>query len=636
MHRSKLLLPVLLCCAVRIHAQSWSQKMAATVMSVWKDSLAMQPGKPVRWAYDQGVVLEGMENVWYQTADTKYYNYIQKSMDFFVGDDGSIRTYKQDDDNIDNLKCGRSLLLLYKATGKEKYLKAANRLREQLRNQPRTSEGGFWHKKIYPYQMWLDGLYMGEPFYAEYASLYHEDTAFNDIAKQFILMERHARDGATGLLYHGWDESKQQQWANKTTGRSPNVWGRAMGWYAMALVDVLDYFPKDNKGRDSLIAILNRLAVAVKRYQDPASGLWYEVLDKANAKGNYPEASASCMFVCALAKGVRNGYLPSAYLATAQKGYNGIIKQFIETDAKGQVNLKGTVSVAGLGGTPYRDGSYAYYLSEKVVTNDPKGVGAFLLASNEMEIAAMPKNGLGKTVTLDCFFNSETIKTGTGITEPFHYKWDEKDNNGFFFFGQAFRNTGAKINSLETAPDAGNLNGADIYIIVDPDTKKERTDPNFIQPDHITAITNWVKAGGVLVLMGNDSGNAEFEHFNELAANFGIHFNENSKNRVIGSNYEMGKLVIPAGNPVLPNTKQIYIKELSSLALHDPAKSVYDNKSDHIMAVAQLGKGSVFAIGDPWLYDEYTDGRKIPNEYQNYQAAKDLVQWLVKQVPPKK
>jgi unsaturated rhamnogalacturonyl hydrolase len=257
-----------------------------------------------------------------------------------------------------------------------------------LKSQPRTSEGGFWHKKIYPEQMWLDGLYMAEPFYAEYAATFREGADFDDIARQFVLMERHARDSRTGLLYHGWDESRKQRWADPATGRSPNFWGRAMGWYAMALVDTLDYFPKGHPQRAELLAILRRLAAAVEKYQEPESGLWYQVLDRGGAEGNYLEASASCMFVYALAKGVRQGYLPASYLKVARKGYQGIVGRFVETDAGGLVSLKGIVSVAGLGGSPYRDGSYQYYLSEKVVADDPKGVGAFLMASSEMERAA--------------------------------------------------------------------------------------------------------------------------------------------------------------------------------------------------------------------------------------------------------
>jgi unsaturated rhamnogalacturonyl hydrolase len=334
-----------------------SEQAAATAMNaLWRES-----GYPAKWTYDHGLVLKGIERVWINTGDKQYFDFIKRSMDQFVADDGTIRTYSQDEYNIDNILPGRNLLFLYKATREEKYKKAAALLREQLNTHPRTSEGGFWHKKIYPSQMWLDGLYMGEPFYAEYAVTFNEPAAFDDIAKQFILMERHSRDDKTGLLYHGWDESKQQRWANPQTGRSPNFWGRAMGWYAMALVDTLDYFPEKHKQRAELVAILNRLAQAVAKYQEPRSGLWYQVLDKGTAKGNYLESSAACMFVYALAKGVRDGHLPDSYMQVARNGYSGILREFVKTDAHGQLNLEGTVNVGGLGGNPYRDGSYEYY-----------------------------------------------------------------------------------------------------------------------------------------------------------------------------------------------------------------------------------------------------------------------------------
>ena len=296
----------------------------------------------------------------------------------FVDDEGDIRTYKFEDYNLDNILCGRILLTLYKVTGKQKYYKAAATLRKQLVEQPRIKEGGFWHKKIYPNQMWLDGLYMAEPFYAEWASTFHEDSDFNDIANQFIIIEKHARDSKTGLLYHGYDESKEQPWANKMTGVSPNFWARAMGWYGMALVDALPYFPQDNPKRRELIDILRKFVIAIAKVQDQKTGLWWDVLNFPNRKGNYFEASASCMFVYTMFKGVRLGYLPSSCLPIAKKGYAGIIKKFV-TNVDGQTNLEGTVSVSGLGGHPYRDGSYEYYIKEKIVTNDAKGNWRFFI-----------------------------------------------------------------------------------------------------------------------------------------------------------------------------------------------------------------------------------------------------------------
>ncbi|MFM6975441.1 MAG: glycoside hydrolase family 88 protein [Sphingobacteriaceae bacterium] len=619
--------------SLQLNAQTpaLSQQMAATVMTIWQDSLQMDLAnpKPVRWSYDQGVILEGIDGLWRRTGNPEYFRYMQKSMNFFVGQDGTIRTYKQTDFNIDNVKNGRTLLSLYKVTGQPQYFKAATTLWEQLQKQPRTNEGGFWHKKIYPYQMWLDGLYMGQPFYAEYAALVKNEQAFDDIANQFIWMEKHARDPKTGLLYHGWDESKAEQWANKITGQSPHFWGRAMGWYGMALVDVLDNFPKNHPKRKELLAILNRFAAAVKKVQDPKSGLWYDILDLPQGKGNYHEASASSMFVYTLAKAVRMAYLPSSYFAVANKGYEGIKTEFIESAGPGQVNLKGTVSVSGLGGKPYRDGSYTYYLSEKVITNDPKGVGAFLLAANEMEADTQPKVGGAKKVLLDSYFNNETRVDQSNNAVSWHYKWEERANGGFSFWNDLFSNAGFKTATLYEAPTAANLKSASVYIMVDPDIEKENPKPNFITAAHIASITNWVKSGGVLVLMANDAGNAELDHLNELAAKFGIHFNNDSKGKVPDGNFERAKVGVPAGNELFKNASNLYIKEYSSLALSGDAKAILKDKDgDTVMAIAHLGKGTVFAIGDPWLYNEYVDGRKLPAQYQNFKAAADLVQWI--------
>lgn len=613
---------------IQLNAQSWSAKMAETVMNIWKDSLLMENGKPVKWSYDQGVILKGIEGLWLRTGDKKYFDYIQKSMDFFVNDNGTIRTYNLSNYNIDNVLGGRNLVTLYNVLGKEKYYKAAATLREQLRSHPRTKEGGFWHKQIYPSQMWLDGLYMAQPFYAEWAKYFHEDTAFNDIAHQFILMEKYSRDAKTGLLYHGYDESGEQQWADKTTGRSPHVWARAMGWYGMALVDVLECFPENHPQRDTLVSILNRFATAVVKYRDKKTGLWYDIVDLAGRDKNYVEASASSMLVYTLAKGVRLKVLPARFLPAAQKGYAGIIQQFIKTE-NGQVNLHGTVSVSGLGGKPYRDGSFDYYMSEKVVVNDPKGVGAFLLASNEVEMIPGRAVGKGKLVLLDYYFNRETKKDITGKTIQYHYVWDEMDNNGYSLLGNIFKQNGAKIASLEEAPVYENLSAASVYIIVDPDTERESANPNYMQPAHVKAIYNWVKEGGVLALFMNDSINAEFTHFNTLAGKFGIHFNRDNINRVQGSNFEQGAVKIPANHSIFKTARKVYLKEVSTLKVSKPATTVLTHNGHNIIAVAKVGHGFVFAVGDPWLYNEYTDGRKLPADFENYKAAQDLVKWLL-------
>ena len=612
-------------------AKPLSQQMIETSMKIWKDSFSFGD-KPSRWSYDMGVILKGVERVWQNTGDVKYFNYIQRLMDHYVREDGTIKDYKPEEYNIDHINNGKLILLLYRVSGKEKYLKAAKMLREQLRTHPRTNEGGFWHKKIYPYQMWLDGLYMGQPFYAEYADLMHEDTAFNDITNQFVWMEKHARDPKTGLLYHAWDESKQQQWANKTTGTSPLFWGRAIGWYSNALVDALDWFPADHPGRKKLINILNRLVNAVEKVQDKETGLWLDILayDGPGKEKNYFEASASCQFVYAIAKGVRKGYLPASKIAIAKKGYDGIVKQFIKVE-NGQTNLHGTVTVSGLGGNPYRDGSFEYYMRERVVVNDPKGMGAFIKAAGEMEILGSLQNGKGETVLLDRWFNSEKRKDASGVLNYWHYTWEERSHPGFNTLGWIFQKNGASLASLDVAPTKSNLKKADVYIIVDPDHLRDNPAPNYVTDKDANAIAKWVKKGGVLLLMANDSNNCDLQHFNKLSEKFGIHFTDKSVNMVKNDTYPQGEVLPGANNPVFTTTKKMFLKEISTLDIKAPATALVSKDGDVVIATAKYGKGTVFAVGDPWLYNEYVDGRKLPAEYENYKAAEDLVRWLLKQ-----
>ncbi|MEP6902324.1 MAG: glycoside hydrolase family 88 protein [Actinomycetota bacterium] len=609
-----------------------SAKLADTLMNrIWTDD-GTPPGIPRSWTYEQGVQLKAVEQIWYATADPKYYSFIKSGMDFWFDKDGNLK-YDANEYNIDHVTPGRALITLYRATNDEKYRKAIEQIRLQLKTHPRTKEGGFWHKQIYPNQMWLDGLYMGEPFYAEYSATFNEDN-WNDIANQFVWMEKHARDPKTGLLYHAWDESREQKWANKETGLSPLVWGRAMGWYAMALVDVLDSFPKTNPRRAELVAILNRTAEAIGKYQDK-DGLWWDIIDMPNKPKNYHESSAAAMFVYSLAKGVRQGNLPDKYLQTANKGWTGIRREFIKEKPDGTLDWEGTVSVSGLGGNPYRDGSFDYYMSEKLRTNDAKGLAPAVMAAVEMESLEKGRIGAGKTVLLDSYFNNEIKKDATGKDVSWHYKWNEMAFGGYYTWGKQFESDGANLNTLYQAPSADNLKNASVYIIVDPDTDKETPTPNYISDTDAKNIADWVKKGGVLVLMGNDFGNCEFDHWNVLAKQFGIEFNKDSKNKVINDQYEQGRVNVPDGNLIFKNARELYLKEISTLTLTGNAKSILDWNGDKIMAVSKYGKGTVFALGDPWLYNEYTDGRKMNGLFQNFQAARELSAWLLSQAKKK-
>lgn len=361
----------------------WSDKMALTIMKRHPQAYMIDDAKTPKWDYVHGLVLHSMEELYKKNPDPRYPVYIKGYVDALVQNDGSIKSYDLDNYNIDMVVSGRLLFKIYETTKEEKYLKTLQLLRKQLTEQPRTESGGFWHKKIYPNQMWLDGLYMGEPFYAEYTTVFENGKELDDVAKQFELIQKHATDPKTGLLYHGWDESKQMAWANKETGTSPNFWSRALGWYAMALVDVLDYFPKEHPKQKELVGYLNSVSEALAKYQDK-SGLWYQVTDKGNKEGNYLEASGSSMFAYAFAKGANKGYLPSKYKKLANKAFDGLTKQLIKVDTDGSITLTQACAVAGLGGTPYRDGSYEYYVKERKKDNDPKATGPFILAALEL------------------------------------------------------------------------------------------------------------------------------------------------------------------------------------------------------------------------------------------------------------
>jgi len=608
-------------------------RLAHTVMQRWPQGEPPQPGTSVRWNYELGTLLNGMDALWYETADADYYRYVKQCIDELLSADGSIPTYRLQENSLDNILLGRQLLLLYRVTRQPKYYTAAALLRQQLSTQPRNRFDGFWHKQIYPDQVWLDGLYMAEPFYAEYASTFQEPRDFNDITRQFVVIYEHARDPKTGLLYHAWDASKMEAWANKTTGLSSIFWARGIGWYMMALVDSLPYYRQDDPGRAKLLTILNSVAASVVRYQDERTGLWYQVLNQPGAKGNYFESSAACMFTYALAKGVRLSYLPAHYSRNAALAWQGINKQFIKDDADGSVTFTGTVKGIGLGGTPYRDGSYSYYVTAPVVSNDPKGIGTFLLAASEMQVAPIASSGHGERAVVDAWFNSQQRANAAGQQEYFHYKWDDFSNDGFSLLGHVFRSYGVTTDTLYSAPTTEKLKGAQFYIIASPDIPVKNPHPHYLQPEDARQVAQWVKLGGVLILMANDPANGDIEHLDQLADLFGIHFNDVLSHHVIGNDHDMGRIPVAGAGLLFHHPHTFFMKDTCTISLKAPAASLLQDRGDILMATAKYGKGTIFAVVDPWIYNEYTDGRNLPPEYDNFGGAMELVNWLVKQVP---
>ncbi len=365
-------------------AKKYSTWMADSEIKRNPEGWTLDFNEKPKWEYTHGLVMTSMEKVYKSTGEEKYLDYIKNFADFMVNEEGEIKTYKKSDYNIDRVNGGKFLIGLYNETGTEKYKKAIEELRDQMREHPRTSEGGFWHKKVYPHQMWLDGLYMGSPFLAKYAVNFDEPKLFDDVANQIYLIDKYGYSEETGLYHHAWDESKEQKWADPETGLSKNYWGRSIGWFSMAVVDVLDYLPEDHPQRDMIIDVAQKIAAGIVKYQDE-TGVWYQVIDQGGREGNYLESSCSSMFAYFLLKGVQNGYLDQKYQEAGIKAYEGILNQFIEENEDGTISITNVCAVAGLGGNPYRDGSYEYYINEPIRANDPKGVGPFIMASLKYE-----------------------------------------------------------------------------------------------------------------------------------------------------------------------------------------------------------------------------------------------------------
>ena len=359
----------------------WSVRIA-------KSEMARLPAQP-KWTYTESLLALSLLKLNDRVPDPTLVAYAQRVvLDCINADGTAITGYKLSDYTLDALAPAKVVLASYEQKPEPRLLAALKLIRSQFATHPRTASGGYWHKEIYPHQMWLDGIFMASPVLAQYGKLFNEPADFDEVAKQILLVGEHTYDPKTGLFYHGWDESKSQFWANKETGLSPNFWGRAVGWYAMGIVDTLEFLPADHPSRAKIIELLGRLAAGVARWQDAKTGLWWQVMDQGDRQGNYLEATVACQLVNALAKAVNHGWLPRAKnLDVIERGYAGIVRNLLKTDAAGSVSLMQCCSVAGLGPATNtrRDGSFAYYISEPIVNNDLKGVGPLILAGIELD-----------------------------------------------------------------------------------------------------------------------------------------------------------------------------------------------------------------------------------------------------------
>jgi unsaturated rhamnogalacturonyl hydrolase len=360
----------------------WSVRMADYVMNR-SDSLIYYVDRNPKWAYDVaflGMAIDRLGNV-----DRKYSKYMEDWVNYFVQPDGSVIDYRIEEYNLDRIFPGRNVMTLYRRTNETRYKLALDNFILQLRTHPKTNSGGYWHKKIYPWQMWLDGIFMGSTYMVQYAKEFNTPEWFDVATAQTKMIYDKTLDPVSGLLMHAWDESRQQKWCDPETGKSHYPWSRATGWYIMAISDILEYLPDNHPDRDDLIQILQNTCDALLKVQDPKTGLWFQVLNQGGREGNYIEGSGSSMYAYVFARGAHRGYLDKKYLGIAETAFENIIKELITVDENGLLTMHNICGGCGLGGNPYRDGSYEYYINEKRVDNDPKGVAPFILAAIELD-----------------------------------------------------------------------------------------------------------------------------------------------------------------------------------------------------------------------------------------------------------
>jgi len=360
------------------HQAGWGVRFADTVLATWPDPATIDPAKN-GWEYNTGIVLFGMSKMYEATKDPRYLNYIRRWVDGYVNEQGVLGWDQSRTHNLDYIQPGMLVLFLYERTGEEKYKAAAKTVREAFNHIPKNADGGFWHKGIYPNEMWIDGIYMGEPFLVRYGGLF-DDAAFgNDMAVfQATLAAQHCLDPKTGLLFHAWDQDRNATWADPKSGRSPVIWSRGMGWYVMALVDILEQLPPTHPGYPRLLELLRKNVAGLARVQDPKTGLWFQVLDRGSLRENWIETSSSGMFIYAIRKALRLKLVEPSYLPVTERAWKGLQATF-EQDADGRPVFTGAVQGMGV------QNDVAGYLKIPRLKNSTHGLMAAMIAASEME-----------------------------------------------------------------------------------------------------------------------------------------------------------------------------------------------------------------------------------------------------------
>lgn len=573
-------------CAGALPANAESARECSTIAS--KAIVAHEVTPAGKWDTEMGLRLKALEAEWYNTARGDYFVYAHRTVDAVLADPNWNAPGRSP--HADDL-LGEQLVLLYRVTQKPEYYEAAKQLRLRLS----TACGLDSHPERESLPCRAQG------FLAEYAAEFQQSGDFAAIARSLT----------------SWDASTGN--TVKATSAAPEDRLFSVAWMAASLTDSLASFPNNDPARDQALAALRLAAAALSRHQDPHSGILH--LARANASAVAPP-TVTWLYVYALLKGIRLGYLPPNFRADAAAAWHSALARYVRLDTSGRLILSGVPNV---------DNNSVPDEAEQT------SLGAFLLASTEMDLASRGADGHGAVVLLDAWYNSQQRKNAAGQTESFHYKWTDWSDSGYSLFAHMLRSAGVATQTLPTAPTPEALAGAAYYAIVSPDIPAKNPNPHYMTDAEADVIVAWVRRGGVLILMENDPPNADIQHLNLLADRFGIHFDNVLHHHILGDHVEDGTIPVAGGGPLFHQPHTLYMKDTCAISLSGSAIPLLRDRGDVVMGAARYGRGTVFAAVDPWLYNEYTDGRKTPaaiySQFDNFAAGRELVQWLIQQRP---
>lgn len=524
------------------------------------------------WNEDTGLLLAGMDAAWYNSANGDDFRFVNQAVDAYLA------SRSADSDGVPSTPAdtlmARQLLFLYRVTLKPEYFRAASVEHEK---ELAACRGAANHDETAAQKNYAS-ICLAQPFLAEYANVFDSPGDFATVTASFANTER--------LIEASLDSAHA----------APQEARNASLTFA-ALVDSLPYYPPDDPGRAQLLEILHHATESIQKHQDTRTGLFYLAEQESAAKNTTALASSNCLLVYPILKAVRLGYLPTQDAVAAERAWRAV-------SSPASAELDGT--------------------------------GALLLAATEADLAPTATLARGKVVLMDAWYNSQQRKNADGQMESFHYKWNDYADSGYSLVGHLFRSFGAKTDTLYTVPTIKNLKDASVYILVSPDIPIKNPNPHYMNDQEAAAVAEWVKQGGVLVMMENDPPNADLDHLNLLADRFGIHFDNVLHHHILGDHVEDGAMPITPGGPLFHQPHTIYMKDTCAISLKAPAVALFRDRGDVVMAAAKYGRGTVFATVDPWLYNEYTDGRKNPkiySQFDNFAAGRELVHWLLLQIP---